>query len=101
MNNGNTAVTYDVVERESNNIQECGKTMENVFNSFMDAMNQIGATEAFVGRAGDALNENFNRLKRSFDDYISLVNQFALSFKGAAQTTSEMDKKLENQASNL
>ena len=48
-------------------ISECAKNMNNILNNFNDRMKELKAKEVIVGRAADALEENFLNLRNNFD----------------------------------
>lgn len=97
----NTSITYDKVRADATTIQECAKTMDNIFTEFGNSMKRVGAEDVFVGSASESLGTRFASLRKKFDDYVLLVNEFAKMIHGAADTTETMEKGLAAKADEL
>jgi uncharacterized protein YukE len=101
MNEQNTNITYQQVYNGARTIQDCAKTMQNIFESFNSSMKRVGADDVFVGDASETLGTRYNSLKTKFDNYIKLVDEFASKLTGAADATAQTEKQLEDAASKL
>ena len=101
MQENSTSITYDRVESDANTITECASTMNNIFSDFEAAMNRLGGGDALVGDAGESLFSRFNNLKTKFDEYITLVNDFADLIRSASQKTAATEQALASQADEL
>ena len=101
MNENSTNITYDRVRSDANTIQECAKTMQNIFESFGGSMKRVGAEDVFVGDASESLGARFNSLKTKFDSYVQLVNEFSSMILGAAASTEQTEKALAANADEL
>lgn len=101
MNETSTSITYEQVRNDATTIQECAKTMENIFESFGQSMKNVGAEDVFVGDASESLGARFNQLKTRFDSYVALVNDFSNMILGAAEATEHTEKELAQQADTL
>ena len=101
MNDSSANITYDRVRSGAQTMQECSRTMDGIFQEFNDSMNRVGAADVYVGDAKETLGARFNSLKTKFDDYISLVNQFATMILGAAASTEKTEAALASAADEL
>ena len=101
MDTNNTSITYALVESGARTIQECSKTMMNIFDSFNASMTKVGADDVFAGDASETLGNRYNQLKTKFDNYIKLVDEFSAMLLGAAEATAQTEKRLASEAERL
>ena len=101
MNEQSTNIAYAQVESGARTIQECSKTMLNIFDSFNASMNKVGADDVFAGDASETLGSRYSKLKTKFDNYVKLVDEFAAMLLGASEQTKQTEQKLASQAEQL
>lgn len=101
MNGESTNITFAQVQSGAKTIQDCAKTMQNIFDSFNSSMKRVGADDVFAGDASETLGNRYNQLKTKFDNYVKLVEEFSAMLTGAAEATAQTDKKLASDAERL
>jgi uncharacterized protein YukE len=101
MDTNNTSITYAQVESGARTIQECSKTMMNIFDSFNTSMTKVGADDVFAGDASETLGARYKTLKGKFDNYVKLVDEFAAMLLGASAQTQQTEQKLASEAEHL
>lgn len=101
MNGQSTSITYAQVESGARTIQDCSKTMLNIFESFNSSMKRVGADDVFAGDASETLGTRYNTLKGKFDNYVKLVEEFSTMLLGASEQTKQTEQKLTSQAEQL
>ena len=101
MNGQSTAITYAQVQSGARTIQDCSKTMQNIFESFNASMKRVGADDVFAGDASETLGNRYNQLKTKFDNYVKLVDEFSAMLLGAAEATAQTEKTLASDAERL
>ena len=101
LNDNNLTIEYEKVSQDAATISECAKNMNNILNNFNDRMKELKAKEVIVGRAADALEENFLNLRKNFDSYIKTVQDFSRMISYAANETKSMETRIQQNAENL
>lgn len=96
-----TNITFSSVRENANTINTCKNQMDSLFNEFGNTIRDLIAKEAFVGSAADAFEDKFNTLKGKFDSYVNTVNEFYNMISGAATSTEQTQKRLEDAANEL
>lgn len=101
MNETSANITYEQVRNGAYIMKDCSKKMDGIFQEFNASMNRVGAPDVYLGDAKETLSARYNSLKTKFDDYVTLVNQFADMILGAAQRTEETEAALSTAAEEL
>ena len=101
MDTNNTSITYAQVESGAKTIQECSKTMLNIFDRFNASMTKVGDEDVFAGEASETLGTRYKTLKGKFDNYVKLVDEFATMLLGASAQTQQTEQKLAANAEQL
>ena len=96
-----TQITYDQVRAGASTIKDCANNLRTIFNDFEGSMKNVASPDVFEGDASETAEEKFNKLKTRFDEFTSLVDEFADTLTGAAQATEQTEKNIDQDASAL
>lgn len=99
--NNITDIQYEEVKNKVEQIKKCSKTMGELFNDFTGIITAIYQDDVFQGEASNSLQNKFGNLKTKFDNYVSLVNDFAKVIESARVATEYTEKEIQKEAEEL
>lgn len=89
-----TAITYEEVLKDAEDIKACAKKMEEIFDDFSSTMRQIAADDVFAGTASETLEQKFGVLKTKLSSYTRTVENFSAVISNASDATQRTEQSL-------
>lgn len=101
MNNGSTSITYERAKQDAQTIEECRKTMQNIFDDVNRTMLQATNENDAQGKVADTLKTQFQSLHGTFQSYTSKIEQLHNLLLENIAATEATEQKQAAEASNL
>ena len=94
-------IDYEQVLQSVEELRDCADTMQAIFDEVTGNVKNMTEEETFSGVASTRLQEEFNKKKNEFDDYVLAVNNFANKFSGSTEKTAEAEKRMAEAADQI
>jgi len=101
MKGESTTIEYEAVKNAVDEIKQRSQSMSGLFDEFRASMGRIYQDDVFVGEASESFNDKFNNLKKRFDAYVQLVDDFANIIEGARESTQATEQAIQHAAEDL
>ena len=101
MNGEKESIQYEKVQEAADTMVSCSGTMGDLFDNFRSTMATIYREDNFEGEASEALQTQFDELKKKFDSYVELVQEFSDTINYANESTHETEREIQIEAEEL
>ena len=96
-----TSIEYEAVKAAVDEIKGRSDSMAGLFDEFRAAMGRVYQEDVFEGEASESFNAKFNNLKKRFDAYVALVQEFSDVIEGAREQTQATEQNIQHAAEEL